>query len=236
LMWPALSKLFAKRMIVAIMSVFVVKFALSLALPQIMVDDHYPLFLRTLLGILNNLPFEDMAIGALGAYLLFHKHTLLKLIFHPVVEKLTLLFMISNILFLNSVDFPAWAGLYCIPYILFILNVSSNPRSTVKLENRLFNWLGSLSYGIYMYHLFIVYVVFMAFTYVDVAHWNSIIFNVVVYMLIIGLTVIAAEISHYYYERPFLSLKNRFTIVKSNNIQKTAVDSMPLPIAETSRS
>ncbi len=102
LLWPALTKLFAKRILTAIIGVIVVKIVLNLFLNQIMDDNNYPLIFRALLGFLNNLSFEYMAVGALGAYLLFHKHRLLNLIFHPVVEKLTLLFMVCNITVIAS--------------------------------------------------------------------------------------------------------------------------------------
>jgi peptidoglycan/LPS O-acetylase OafA/YrhL len=234
LIWPALSKLFAKRMIVVILGVFVVKFALGLFLPHFMIDENYSLVLRTLLGYINNLPFENMAIGALGAYLLFHKHWLLKIIFHPVVEKLAFLFIVANILVLDSAQFSALAVYYCIPYILFIMNVSSNPRSTVKLENPLFNWLGKLSYGMYMYHLVVAYIVFLVFTKIDVAAWNSVIFNIVVYTLILGLTLLASELSYRYFEMPFLRWKNRFTVVKSSNTQASPVDALAVAMVDIS--
>lgn len=215
LLWPALSKLFAKRMLLVIIGMIVIKILLNNYQLQIVVDNHYSQTYRNFIAFLNNLRFENMAVGALGAYLLFHKHWLLKVIFHPIVEKLTLAFMVYNVLFLNPPDYPADNLLLCVPYILFILNVSSNPKSTLKLENRFWNWLGTLSYGIYMYHLLVIYLVFLAFNYINVSQWNNIVFNVVVYTLIIGLTVGVAEASHRWFERPFLRLKDRFTVVKS---------------------
>ncbi|MCA0458244.1 MAG: acyltransferase [Chloroflexi bacterium] len=215
LVWPALSKLFARRMLPLIIGMIVVKILLNNYFLSIVVDANYSQGYRNFIAFLNNLRFENMAVGALGAYILFHRHWLLKIIFHPVVEKLTLAFMIYNVLFLDPADNPPDNLLFCIPYILFILNISSNPHSTLKLENRFWNWLGTLSYGIYMYHLFVIYLVFIAFNYINVSQWNNIVFNITVYVLITGLTIAAAEVSHRWFEAPFLRLKRRFTIVKS---------------------
>lgn len=223
LLWPALSKLFAKRMLLLILGVIVVKILLNKFQLAIVVDSNYSQTFRNVIAFLNNLRFENMAVGALGAYILFYKHWLLKIAFHPIVEKFTLAFMVYNVLFLNGGDYPADNLLYCIPYIIFILNVSSNPNSTIKLENRFWNWLGTLSYGIYMYHLFIAYVVILAFNYIDLTQWNPIVFNVVVYTLIVGLSIGAAEASHRWFEAPFLRLKHRFTVVRSGQPEETSV-------------
>ncbi len=232
LLWPALSKLFAKRMLPLIIGVIVIKILLNKYQLSIVVDSNYSQTFRDVIAFLNNLRFENMAVGALGAYILFHKHWLLKIIFHPLVEKLTLAFMIYNVLFLNSGDYPSENLLYCIPYILFILNVSSNPNSMLKLENRFWNWLGTLSYGIYMYHLLIAYLVYLAFNYINVSQWNNIVFNVVVYTIIIVLTIAAAEASHRWFEAPFLRLKSRFSVVKSGSPEGTTLQE-PSPIIQS---
>ena len=232
LLWPALSKLFAKRMLLLILGIIVFKILLNRFQLSIVVDNNYSQTFRNLVAFLNNLRFENMAVGALGAYILFHKHWLLKIIFHPLVEKLTLAFMLYNILFLNPGDYPSENLVYCIPYILFILNVSSNPNSMVKLENRFWNWLGTLSYGIYMYHLLIAYLVFLAFNYINVRQWNNIVFNVVVYTIIIVLTIAAAEASHRWFEAPFLRLKSRFSVVKSGLPENTTVQE-PAPVIQS---
>lgn len=228
LLWPALSKCFAKRMLLLIISVIIIKILLNNYQLQIVVDNHYSQTYRNFIAFLNNLRFENMAVGALGAYALFHKHWILKVIFHPVVEKLTLAFMVYNVLFLNPPDYPSDNLLLCIPYILFILNVSSNPKSTLKLENRFWNWLGTLSYGIYMYHLLVTYLVFLAFNYINVSQWNNIVFNIVVYTIIIALTLATAEASHRWFEKPFLRLKDRFTVVKSGNASEKTEEA-PVP-------
>ncbi|MEZ4671190.1 MAG: acyltransferase [Anaerolineae bacterium] len=215
LVWPVLTKLTAKRILVAIIGVIVVKLLLVEYQSAIVVDQNYSQTYRNFIAFLNNLRFENMAVGGLGAWILFHRHWLLKMIFHPIVEKLALGFMLYNVLFLNPPDDPRLNFWLTIPYIIFILNVSSNPRSTLKLENRLFDWLGRLSYGIYMYHLPIVYLVFLSFSFVNIWTWNNWVYNAVIYSLIIGLTLAASEASYRWFERPFLRLKNRFTVVKS---------------------
>jgi hypothetical protein len=43
-----------------------------------------------LLLILRSIRFEAMAMGGLGAYLVYKQHPLLRLIFHPIVQVVTM--------------------------------------------------------------------------------------------------------------------------------------------------
>jgi len=53
-------------------------------------------------------------------------------------------------------------------FVIIILNVSTNPNSFIKLENTVFNFLGKISYGIYMYHFMIIPVVLVLLKYVGI--------------------------------------------------------------------
>lgn len=215
IIWPVLSKIFARRMLVALIGVIAFKVFIMNYQQTIVVDNNLPLWYRNFIAFVNNLRFENMAVGGLGAYILFHRHWLLKLIYHPLVEKLALLLVAYIALFFDHWDDPRVNILLTIPFIIFIMNVCSNPRSTLKLENRLFNWLGQISYGIYMYHLGIVYLVMLFFTFVDLSNWNGWVFNILLHIIVIGLTLAVSEASRRWFEGPFLRLKSRFTIVKS---------------------
>jgi len=49
-------------------------------------------------------------------------------------------------------------------FITIILNVSGNPRSWIKLENPILNYLGKISYGVYMFHPIIIFIMAWAYT------------------------------------------------------------------------
>ena len=115
---------------------------------------------------------------------------------------------------------------------LKIIVLTSQLQRLLKLENRFWNWLGTLSYGIYMYHLLVIYLVLLAFNYINVSQWNNIVFNVVVYTLIIVLTIATAEASHRWFEAPFLRLKHRFTVVKSGPQEPITVQE-PAPVVQS---
>ncbi len=217
LMWPLLLKRFASRPLTALLSVLAFKIVFII-LNQIVGDNPMPLgaeFLRPIVIFIINFRIESMAIGGIAAYVLFNqREQLLRYCFHPITEKVVLLLMILNAVNLRSsgliTDF-----LLSIVYALFILNVSSNPHSTVHLENRLFNWLGKFSYGIYMYHPALIYVTLVAFRFLGFTDSTQPLYNPIIYILVIGLTISTSALSYTWFETPFLRFKSSLMVIQS---------------------
>ena len=90
------------------------------------------------------------------------------------------------------------------------MNLAKNPDSILSLENSVFNYLGKISYGMYMYHTIAVVIG------VKISHsfGNS---NLVSYPISYILTIIMAGLSYQYFEKPFLKIKDKFTTVKSGS-------------------
>jgi peptidoglycan/LPS O-acetylase OafA/YrhL len=98
-----------------------------------------------------------------------------------------------------------------LPFVLLIINVAKG-RTLFSFESKFFRWLGNISYGMYMYHMFIAGGIIYLFK--DLSASNFI-FNIIIYILIIGLTILVSHFSLRFIERPFLILKGKFTVVKS---------------------
>jgi peptidoglycan/LPS O-acetylase OafA/YrhL len=94
--------------------------------------------------------------------------------------------------------------------------VSSNPRTIVNLEWRLPNYLGTISYGIYVIHPLVI---FAMQRWCGV--WTSQLAPTLRYALVYGgvmaLTIALAGGSYEFYEKRFLNLKERFSTVKSSS-------------------
>jgi peptidoglycan/LPS O-acetylase OafA/YrhL len=102
--------------------------------------------------------------------------------------------------------------IYALLFSIIVLNASQNPATIFKLEARIPEFLGKISYGIYMYHpacIGLVIALTRAFR-VD----NLIIQNVLIYCLSIILTILVSWLSFKYFEAFFLRLKARFEIKK----------------------
>ncbi|MGB5417863.1 acyltransferase family protein [Algibacter sp.] len=95
-------------------------------------------------------------------------------------------------------------------FSLFIHTISFNNWS-FKIKNKLINYLGQISYGIYMYHIIILN--FVVYIFIKINNKN--ILNDVLTILLINFltfvfTIFVAHISFQYFEKPFLKLKNKF--------------------------
>lgn len=112
--------------------------------------------------------FEAMAIGGLGAYLVFHygKQINASFLYSIPLQILIYSLILVFIVFGANIHAPIWHFFFDHPFVsaivpnaLFlylIIGVSVVDKNLFTLENRVFSYLGEISYGIYMFHLLIL--------------------------------------------------------------------------------
>jgi peptidoglycan/LPS O-acetylase OafA/YrhL len=76
-----------------------------------------------------------------------------------------------------------------------------------------FVYLGKISYGLYIYHMFVV--VFTTWLLHPATRHPGLSFYLENYMLTLALTCAVAALSYHFFEKPFLRFKDRFTFVAS---------------------
>jgi peptidoglycan/LPS O-acetylase OafA/YrhL len=96
--------------------------------------------------------------------------------------------------------------IYCVLFSIVVVNGALNPRNIYRLETPVLNFLGKISYGIYMYHMMCIGI---AFALVRWLGGGVVVENVLLYILSIGLTVFVSWLSFEYFESFFLRLKPR---------------------------
>ena len=84
----------------------------------------------------------------------------------------------------------------------------------VNLDLKAFDFLGKISYGMYVIHPLIIFFSAMLLKGINLP---PVIKYVAVYAFVIGLTVLLAWLSYEYFEKRFLKIKTRFTTVASSN-------------------
>jgi peptidoglycan/LPS O-acetylase OafA/YrhL len=155
--------------------------------------------------------FDIMCIGAFGAHLIFiNKKKYLKIIYSNIVQLLSwglLLFSIINkpLHLFSFID----NEINSIFYLFIILNVSCNPKTIISLENKFFNYLGKISYGLYVYHMIIIFL--LAF-YVKKSNYQLNYFS-----FVISSTILVSYLSYNYFEMFFLRKKHKYSLIKSGN-------------------
>jgi peptidoglycan/LPS O-acetylase OafA/YrhL len=184
--------------------ILIVKIMIAPAVAYIHSDAVTPLFLA--------LRFECMAIGAIGAYLYHKNHPALHVLYSWPIQ----VFSLAGLAFIAIVDLPynELSVLFVsIVTICIILNVTVNPSSRLRFENPTINYLGQMSYGVYLYHYPLLYLILFTFNKLGVV--ENELYDFLLYSLTIGGTLLLAAISYRWLELPFLKLKARSAVVKS---------------------
>ena len=168
----------------------------------------------------DHFSIDCMAIGGIGAYLLFHKKDkILKVLFNKYLQ-LTLYILLAIITVKGWVLPLYHKELLALLFVIVILNLAGNKNSIINLEFRLLNYLGKISYGLYMYHNLVLIVVLKLLMMYNLADLGTVYGNVIYYLLSLGLTVILSAVSYEYFEKWFLKLKDRFAKVKSGEAEE----------------
>lgn len=154
---------------------------------------------------------DCMAIGAIGAHVLHAgDQRILKLAFHKLTQLIA--YSALGFCFLTARELPFGDDpAYSLLFIVIILNISANPGTLLSLENPVLDYLGKISYGVYMYHLMAIMIVLR--TLLRLLSADSAFFDLSAYSLTFALAVGIAACSYELFERPFLNLKERFSPV-----------------------
>jgi len=159
---------------------------------------------------------ECMAVGGIGAYLLFKKNSYwLRIVYNQAIHIICWLLIPALIYLTPSALQDGIHLVYSIIFIVIILNISTNTKSFVKMNNKVLETLGSLSYGIYMYHLMLIPIVLYLFQSLALDPGENIFTNILFYFVVIASTIGISYISYYYLENYFLKLKKKFSIIQS---------------------
>jgi peptidoglycan/LPS O-acetylase OafA/YrhL len=154
-----------------------------------------------------------MAIGSIGAYLFFTKQTL----FLKITTSLSIqaaAWLCVGLICVNKFTIGGFlshevAG--CVTLCIIISQISAKNR-IINLDNKICDFLGKISYGIYVIHPLVMFFVFKALLLYKVS--NVWIF-IAMYPILTALTVLIAYISYEYYEKIFLKAKKKYAVVAS---------------------
>ncbi|MES2678988.1 MAG: acyltransferase, partial [Bacteroidota bacterium] len=211
--WPwviSKSKKVLRSLLMIISGLILVK-VLMLVLGKFYGDTSWYMPLRNFIAMSK---FECMAIGGIGAYFVFVKHPFLKVLYNKYV--LNLGFLLIPLLIFGT---PARLQdgihiVYSLIFLVIILNVANNSVK-IKLENKVLNYLGKISYGIYMYHFMIIPLILCLLVNILGMSASGVFTNIILYAASILLTVGISSLSYELFENRFIKMKSRFSIIKS---------------------
>lgn len=199
LIWPLLiSK--TERYKVLFVSIIVIYWIFHFFINSSFFDDFR--FINIFRNFYDLFKIDVLTIGAFAAILCFEKHMFLDKIIDLkvfIIAILLLLFFYTNEnLFVERI-------VYSLLFALIILNLVMLKSLSTVLEFKVINYLGKISYGIYMYHLILIVMILNIL--IKLNCFN----NTLLYLLSFALTVVVSSISFEYIEKPFLKLKLKYT-------------------------
>lgn len=201
MLWPFLVMFFNKKRIIQVFLTFLFLFPVLIFLAKNNCI-FYPLSV-----IIKCLPFHFMAIGSIGGYLFFTKNQLIEQYTRSKWGYICIISFIFCFLFYqffsNEIQEIAISFLFLI-LILFTIN----DRNQWVFRNRLFSYLGKISYGIYMYHTFVMFLVFPFVNKYFSNFQEGICYNILLYPLIFSITIVLSSLSYHYFELKFIKIKD----------------------------
>lgn len=204
LIWPLVLR-FVKRNRLLLMILIIALYLLVHFFLQSSISNQVP-FRNVFRGFWKLFNIDCMAIGGLFAVLHFQKN---KLVFFLKKPFIFFPILIVTIVFISfGIHFP-WLHyeMYALLFGIIILNLATS-RPTF-LESSPLNYLGNISYGIYMYHPIAIV---LALSFCKLIFEGP---NGWMYPISIGLAIGFSALSYRYLESYFLKFKSKFTLIHS---------------------
>lgn len=166
-----------------------------------------------------------ISMGCLFSILYFKRDTFVKRILCTKTAQWLTLGLILTLIVLGYYVFKKTElidyRLYSLLFSIIVCNAALNPNTIFRLENKTLNFLGSISYGIYMYHPICIGFGIALATRLSS---NLTVQNLILYPIGIGLTILVSWFSFTYIESFFLKLKSGFSVLKFKKNKKMPVE------------
>jgi peptidoglycan/LPS O-acetylase OafA/YrhL len=158
--------------------------------------------------------FDCMLIGALGAILYYQRNEwFLKLAPHVAVQAAAwfaiLLVALNRFHIFSIIDHEIISGVT----VLLIIGQIMAPRKIFNLDTNLFDFLGKISYGIYVIHPLVLVVLGKLLK--PLSFGPDWVRYILVYASVTGITILLAHLSYEHLEKRFLRIKTRYAVVPS---------------------
>lgn len=218
IMWAPLFKFFKKHLLAIILFVIALKIIILFMIVEFEMSS-------SLIKIVRMLQFESMAIGGLAAYIIHHRKKGIEssFIFSRPIQVLLLSYILLKFVGVQfiiekSIFFDYIYNTQIISQILLtcsfawlIINISINKKSLIKFDNNVLNFLGKISYGIYMYHMLIIFGIILILK-DQLASISDVNASLLFYFILTIGVIFVSFISKRVFEDYFLSLKGKYRI------------------------
>jgi len=163
---------------------------------------------------LGNIAF--LLIGCLGAFIIFKDKK--KLIVNFILKNFKYLFLVFATFFIcRNISIFKYISSIILPvgYLIAIIYFAFS-QTTILNRMSSFRKLGKYTYGLYFYHYLVLIIIKIVFDKMSLDYLNNIIISLLLAVFSLAITILVSYLSYQYFEKMFLKLKNKFTIIKSH--------------------
>lgn len=165
--------------------------------------------------------FHNMLIGVVGAIFYYNRNARF---FSISTHKITQIFswIIVLLLTLNKFHIASVIDgeIVSVITVFLILGQITKRNNIINLENSVCDFIGKISYGIYVIHPLII---FYFSKLLGQFNSDNLTNYFLVYTLITVTTILTAYLSYKFYEKRFLKMKLKYSMVKSTNTKPETV-------------
>lgn len=199
LIWPFILLFFKKNKIIQIFIGVLIFIPILIYLSKENIIK-YPLSV-----IFKSIPFHFMTFGAIAAYYYFHYKIKIENITASYISFALIIVLILLFLF-NSILDPHFQEMVIGLLFSILVLFTINEKNTFFFRNSILSYLGKISYGIYMYHTFVMFLVFPVVN--KYIRSKGLFYNIIIYLFVLIITFLLSSVSYKYFEVKFIKLKN----------------------------
>ncbi len=214
LIWAPLVRFFRKHILRVILIIIIGKVILNVLV--------YPLDEHNLFRYIIQLCFtiEDMAVGGLGAWVVFNSTKPFgdRLLYRRPMQIILYGILFAFLVFDQNIGNRVWKLFFQTPvisriiidflFLYLIIGISLAGNNIFKLKSKILSFFGEISYGIYMYHMLLVFGIILLLK-DRLASWHGLTGSVIYYLILFTMVILVSAVSKLTFENYFLRLKKR---------------------------
>lgn len=159
--------------------------------------------------------FDCMMIGAIGAMLYVHQNiSFINLFSNKIIQLLSWVLLILVSVNVIRLPWPIAHEIVSVAVLSIIMGQITVNKRIVNLENKVCDFIGKISYGIYVIHPLIIFLLSIVFRQLQMSLSLK---YILVYCSVIIITIFTAWLSFNFFEKPFLNLKTKFAVIQSSS-------------------
>ncbi len=205
--WPWINKLKIKQILVVSSLGVLLLIGLKMYLHIFIPNTKFEMFIHVT-------RFHCMMIGAIAAIAYYLNYTpFIKVATNKVVQ--IICWFILFLVLINRFHIASFLDNEILTIVTALIIMGQITKtSPISLENKVFDFFGKISYGIYVIHPVLIFLFSKILK--DITPWNTANYAIV-YAVILGTTIILSHLSYKYFESMFLKIKGKkYSVIKSS--------------------